>query len=325
MPTGLRVRLSAFLRGWAIPGRVLRVAAPVTVILLGVFIAAQAWGGVAAAFGVGMGVVPMTRPALTLRPLKAAGYAVMCAMAGAVAVGLRAEPLPAAFFLALCCLVVAPVDASSERLMFGLPTAATILVSTGEHLDPAVTAVWMLIGGLVLIALVAVFRLHSPPAVPADSHRVVVHAIAMAVSVGIVTYVSLAFHIPHGYWIALTLTVVLRGVAEETQRRVRQRVAGTVGGVLIALLLVDLLPRWAVLVALACSLMLMTCYATLDDYTKQVIFLTPTIVLMGPPGSASLFVAQRAIATVIAVVLAAGLALAIDQIAARSRPAPVNG
>ena len=59
----------------------------------------------------------------------------------------------------------------------------------------------------------------------------------MAVAVGAVVYLVGAWDIPHGYWMALTLTVVLRPFDDQTRRKSLQRVVGTIGGVVLSLLL----------------------------------------------------------------------------------------
>ena len=275
--------------GWAVPRQVLQVSALVTLVLLVAFVVALRLGGVPAAIGVGMGFVALTRPTLSLPPTRAAAFAVPAAMTGAVAVALRGQPLASAFFVALVCLTVAPAGELHEALMVGLATAVAMLSSAPGTFDPLTTAAWMLVGGLTLLGLALALKLPPAEAKPIPPPLVWRHAVVMAASVGVVVYLVQVLQIPHGYWMAATLTVVLRPVLGETTRAVRERVIGTVAGALLALVLADALPRWAVVAALGACTLLMIAYTTLGEQAKQVVFLTPTAILMAPAGSTRLF------------------------------------
>lgn len=135
----------------------------------------------------------------------------------------------------------------------------------------------------------------------------------MAVAAATVVYAVQYFGIPHGYWIAVTLTVVLRPLPNITRARGRQRVLGTVGGVVLALVLATAFPGWAVTIALAVCMTLMISYALLDDYLRQVVSLTPSVVLLAPAGGAELVALERAVATLIGAFLAGALALFLVQ------------
>jgi hypothetical protein len=58
---------------------------------------------------------------------------------------------------------------------------------------------------------------------------------------------------------------------------------------------------------------LMISYELLDDYLRQVVFLTPSVVLLAPAGGAELVALERAVATLIGAFLAGALALFLVQ------------
>jgi uncharacterized membrane protein YccC len=218
-----------------------------------------------------------------------------------------------ACFVALCCLAAAPANLRREGLLAGLPTMAAVLLTVPGTLDPALTAGWVLLGAVATVALT--FRLPRPPLAAGAPHPGSIwrHAVVMAVATAVVVYLVALLEVPHGYWVALTLTVVLRPGGDQTRLKAWHRIVGTVAGALLALLLVQLLPLWGVVVALAGCAVLVTGYAALGDDARQVVFLTPTVVLLGPPGSHLAYALDRAAATLVGALLAVALALALAR------------
>lgn len=316
--------MTSRLGAWAVPRHVLLVSALAAVVLLAPLIGGYLLAGPTAAIGIGMGYLVSTRTALGLRPAQALGLVVPGAMAGAVAVAVRDQPLAAACFVALCCLLVAPANVLADGLMSGVPTIAAVLVAVPGNFEPAATAGWMLFGGLIMVVLGT--RLGTP-SLPAGlpQQRAWRHAIVMAVSVGVVVYLVALWDLPHGYWIALTLTVVLRAFDDETKRRSWERVLGTIGGVVLAYVLASSLPVEAVAVVLALTLVLALAYATTGDYMRQIAFLTPSVVLLGSAGSTGLVAVERAVATVLGALLAAAVALGLAWWEARRQMVGEDG
>ncbi len=296
---------------WGVPGRSLLLSSVVTVVLIAPIVVAYLVGGTSAALAIGLGLLASLRPAVALRPLPALALAVPAAMAGAVAIGLRGQPLAAACFVALCCLLVAPAGMLQDGLMAGVPTAAAVLVLVPGDLDPGRTAIWMLIGGALVVG-VATRMPRSTPAAGVEQRRAWRHAAVMALSVGAVVYLVALWQVPHGYWVALTLTVVLRPFDDQTMTRAGQRVLGTIAGALLALAAAALLPIWALLLLLVASTVLSVAYAMAQDYTRQVMFMTPAVVLLGSAaGSPGLIASERALATLVGALLAAAIALGL--------------
>lgn len=299
--------------GSSIPPRILLFSAIVTVVLIVPFAAVLWLAGVSAAVGLGMGFLAGTRPAISLTPRSAVALALPIALTGAVAVGLRGQPFAAACFVALCCAMVAPAEIRQQGLLSGIPTVAAVLVSVPGSYDQASTAGWMVVGSLLLVAISMVARFPRGQATGTPAPMAWRHAAVMAASVGSVVYLVQLYQVPHGYWVAVTLTVVLRPLHDLTRTRARQRILGTVGGVILALVLASVLPAWGLAIALALCLMLMISYAMLNDYARQVAFLTPSVVLLAPAGGVGLIAAERAVATLVGTVLAGTLALLLER------------
>ena len=143
----------------------------------------------------------------------------------------------------------------------------------------------MLVGGAIVVGLSAVTRLRKQAEpVGVEPWTAWAHAVAMALVVGVIVLVLGVVDIPHGYWIAMTMTIVLRPYGAETQSVARQRVVGTTLGAVLALGLALVLPAWMGLAVAVALLVLVVANALMGRYAQQVTFLTPFIVLIGAAG-----------------------------------------
>lgn len=302
------VALSA---GWVIPRRTLALALTVSTALLVPLILVLVLVGASAALGLGLGFSSLVLPALKLRPLQASALGVPSALTGVVAAGLQGSALPAAAFVALTCLLVVPATVVDARLLAGIPTAAAVFVAVPLPLEPGQVGSFMILGGALAVALLG--RSPRPEHLePVPPVRAWTHGSVMAVAVGIASFLVIHFGIPHGYWVALTLTVVLRPFQDETWRAAVERVLGTFVGVLLALAVAALLPQWGLLLAMWVSVVLMAAYAAQGDYVKQVAFMTPGAVLIGSGGSPVVIASDRVVMTGLGVLVAAGIALGLS-------------
>lgn len=102
---------------------------------------------------------------------------------------------------------------------------------------------WMMAGSLVTVAIAQILKVDAKAAPGTPPARAWRHGAVMAASVGIVVYLVEHYEVRHGYWVAVTLTVVLRPLAEDPRARANQRILGTVGGVVLALEHTDRLAR----------------------------------------------------------------------------------
>ncbi|HAM45785.1 MAG TPA: hypothetical protein DCM67_12290 [Propionibacteriaceae bacterium] len=294
--------------GWRIPRKALALSVIATLVLGIPAVAGFAISGVTGVIGVFFGALVALRPALGMRPLSALGLSIPGALTAAVAVTVTDQPVAAASFVALCCLLVAPANGISDGLLAAIPSVAAVLVATTTTVSPAAMIGWMLVGSLVAITLG--HWLGPLPMSPGiDSARSWRHAAVMALAVGAVTYVVLAWHIPHGYWVALTLTVVLRPVGDGTRDKAWARVLGTIGGATAAVVVAPWLPPWAIYTLVTCCVLLAVGYAITKDYARQIAFVTPPLVLLdASPETTGL---ERIGTTIAGALLAAVIALAL--------------
>ncbi len=218
---------------WALPRPALKAAAAITAMLLPLIVVVAVWAGATAALALSMGALAGLAPALALPRTQALALALPAAMTGAVAVAVAGQAFPAGCFVALTCLLVAPANVIRNGLLAGIPTSAAVLATYSSGLDPVVTAGLMLAGGLLIVVLFGRFRQPSN-LVGITTRSAAVHAVATASAVGLAVLVVTHFEVPHGYWIPMTITIVLRPYGAETRRVARDRVLGTVGGAVLA-------------------------------------------------------------------------------------------
>lgn len=102
--------------------------------------------------------------------------------------------------------------------------------------------------------------------------------LAVLMILAIAVYVH--WQIPRGYWLALTIVVVLQPDYGSTRQRAAQRIVGTlIGGVLASLLLWLKLPAAILLVAIAATIFAFS-YFLRKNYAIAVFFITLMIVLL---------------------------------------------
>ena len=307
---------SAHAGTWRVPRPVLLGSLKIALILMAPLVIVYASAGGVAALAVAMGYTGSLTPALTLRPTYSLALALPAAMTGVVAAGIAGQALAAACFVALACLLVAPANIVQNGLLSGIPTIAAVYACLRPP-GSGPGGCWMLVGGAIVVGVSALTRRSkSADPVGVDPWTAWAHAIAMAGVVGVIVLVLGVVDIPHGYWIAMTMTIVLRPYGTETQSVARQRVVGTTLGTVLALALAVVLPGWAALTVAVALLVLVVANALMGRYSQQVMFLTPFIVLVGSgSGEEAVGVAvQRVAATLLGALLAAGIALALWRV-----------
>lgn len=305
------------LQPWAIPRPVLRLSVLVTLALLIPLVGAYLAAGAGAAMAVSLGYTAALTPARTVPARYAYALTLPAALTGAVAVSVNGDAFAAACFVALACLLIAPANMASNGLMAGLPSVAAVLAAAPLEVDPVQAAAWMLVGGVAVVTLVSRLPHRDDPVAGLDPWSAWVHAAAMAVVVGLVVGLVSAFDIPHGYWVAATMSVVLRPQRHETAIAARQRVVGTTVGAGLALVVALLVPGWIALVLTAAMLVLVVANAALGRQTQQISYHTPLIVLLasGGGGATAGLAVERVLMTALGAAIAAVVALWIARLA----------
>lgn len=299
---------------WSIPGPVRRMALVVTAATLVPTVAAYLLIGPSAALGAFLGFVAGMTPATHLPWRLGMAAVTTTALTATVASALLGEPIPAACFAALACLIAAPGNIWHNNLLAGVPTMAAVYTTLLIDADPLQTLAGMLLGGAAAVALMA--NRPGPGTLDGVAERVAWrHATVMALTVGLAVYWMAVLEEPWGYVLPMTLTLVLRPIGEETQAFALQRVLGTLVGAVLATLLVVILPLWSQAVLQVVLLFLLLAYSLVGRYAWYVVFLTPFVIFLG--GRAQDYTAevgvQRVVATVAAALLAGILALWLDR------------
>ena len=295
---------------WSIPGPALRTALLLTVAIVVPTLAANAIFGFATALAVFLGFVANLTPAARLPWRLGLAAVTTTALAGAVATALLGQPVPAACFAALACLVAAPGNIWHNNLLGAIPTVAAVYTTLLIDADPLETLGGLLVGGAAAVALMA-RRSGTGELAGVPERMAWRHAAAMALTVGVSVYVMSVLEEPWGYVLPMTLTLVLRPFGGETLPMARHRVLGTLVGAVLAAALVAVLPLWSQILVQVCLLFLLLAYSTLGRYALYVVFVTPFVIFLG--GRATAYTAevglQRVLATLAGAVLAGLIAI----------------
>lgn len=178
--------------------------------------------------------------------------------------------------------------------------------------------------------LVGIKRPKAPTVVPLHTARY--FAVALAVPVGVATYIAMTWVTStNAWWLILTLFVVVQPYYAAASHKVVARVAGTLAGTLLAIAVAELLKHQPVIItSVALVLTVAAAWANLTrPYWVFVLFLTPAVVLQvtGGPSAIVTSALDRALYTTVAsvaaiVLLTIGHTLITRK--ARESPASVN-
>jgi hypothetical protein len=257
--------------------------------------------------GVAAAAVVKDERAITLGAMLTAAFGFAAAFNG--------DPLPVAVVVALAGLATIPADEVSAGMFSMLPALAAVIgivpVSGGVGAVFLVAAAGFAYAWLVT----TLAGVDSEPA-PASPVVARVHGIALAAVTALGAWATLTWNIPHGYWFVLTIAVILRPQPHEARQMMHARMAGTMLGAFVALILLYLLPGWLVTLAVVASGLLFFAYLQTRDYLRQTFALTTVLLLLSAAGvkqagiDASL---ERILWTAVAIACAAAIyALARD-------------
>lgn len=131
---------------------------------------------------------------------------------------------------------------------------------------------------------------------------------SMRVSIAVISgyLISILFPFGHSYWILLTIIVILKPAYSLTKQRNRDRLIGTVCGVIIGLLILYLIKNNTLLLIIMIMLMTATYSFIRKRYFIGVLFMTPYIILffhLLNPGSFKAILTDRLVDTAIGSVI----------------------
>jgi hypothetical protein len=282
--------------------------------------AVVAWlvAGLPAAIGVGLGLALGLSAGLLVPPrlsVVIVGLNLVAAAAGLLVIG---SPVGAAVLVGVAGLALGPANRRGVgRAMLLLPLLVTLSATGLLADDPVRSLGGMAVGAAWAIAITA--RLGARRELVALGVREAwTHAVALAATTSIATFVALSVPLPHGYWIVVTLCAVLVPTSAERARATTERVAGTISGALLGIVVGVLLPTALTAVAALGALVLMVAYALVGDGRRKVLWLTVLLVLMlggAAAGSSAVDVAlQRLAWTVVGAVLVGAAAVLVASL-----------
>lgn len=173
-----------------------------------------------------------------------------------------------------------------------------------------------MIAGFLLTQLLA--RIGGSRTEPRPVQRRVVwrQAAALAITAALGAAIALSTGLPHGYWLILTVSFVLRPGPHETRIVAVERSIGTLAGVVTAVAVAIVTPTGVALVIGAIALVGSMTFGLQWDLRMQHAFLTVTVVLVG---SSRLLVeraelaAERLLLTALGALFAVAAALVLER------------
>ena len=188
-------------------------------------------------------------------------------------------------FVGLSAGIGLPTGFLSALLYAGMvPTMVTQVVGMREAL---LTGLFAIFGGT--LGVLVGKRLGTKPEVPGKESWAGYEAVSGALLGGLFvagTSIAVATGLPHGYWVALTLIVVVPPIVQgDDTKRGKERLIGTIGGLLIIIPISLIpLPRWGFyLIGFA---LLVPAFAIMKkNYTYYAFFESAAVVMLVSAGS----------------------------------------
>lgn len=106
------------------------------------------------------------------------------------------------------------------------------------------------------------------------------HALRLAVASAIAIAVYKFFRLEHGYWLIITVLVIVKPIFADTQKRALERVLGSVAGGILAVVIAAFVQNIVVLDVLLILFSALAFSHVRTNYGFYVLFLTPFVVLM---------------------------------------------
>lgn len=106
------------------------------------------------------------------------------------------------------------------------------------------------------------------------------HALRLGVASALAIAVYKLFRVEHGYWLIITVLVIVKPVFADTRKRALERVLGSVAGGILAVIIAALIQNIAVLDILLILFSILAFSHVRTNYGFYVLFLTPFVVLM---------------------------------------------
>ncbi|PCC24776.1 hypothetical protein CIK75_11420 [Glutamicibacter sp. BW78] len=281
--------------------------------LVSVLAGTSASMGFGMAVGLGMAVTPVSRPR------QIAALIVVGAVLGALASWAGATPWAIAALMFFSAVLFAIANQRSAGLLSLAPIMVILFGPGPIDLSWWSAALWILGGGLVGFFITRLLKFQAPT-LPVDRRSAWEHGLAVGILCAGVMFWSLTYHVPHGYWIAVTVLMALRPLADQRRETLNGRLIGTFLGAIIALLAVLFLPLWAAVVVAVLCLFTLVWYTMGGAYLMQALSLTPMLLIFASLGDVDRgfeLTIERVVFTVVGIAAAVLVALLLRRWASR--------
>ncbi len=299
------------------PARAMQ-AALLVVVPVSVACALGGWlSGPLAVAGIALGVTGAVQAAVSDAGLRWQVIVVaILALLGAAGVWLADRPLLLALVVLGAGIAEWPANRHSAGMAVMWPALPPLAASTGVQ-DAWGFALWLAVGGAVIVGLAAA-ALATPRPVPGVPAAMAArHAVATGVAAGLASYGTSVLELSHGYWLVLTLALVLRPQRGESSNEAVDRVVGTLLGVVVGVGVVVLLPLVVSLILVVAFLVLTVGWALAGNRRRQSAFLTPVVLIVGSAGVAGTTVGlawERLLFTAVGAAVAVALAWLLHRL-----------
>ena len=287
----------------------LLVAIMIPSVIVSVLGGVSASMGFGLAMGLGMAVTPVSKPR------QAALLVAVGAALGGLASLAGSTPWAIAVLMFVSAILFATANQRSAGLLSLTPVMVILFGPGPIDLTWWAAVLWILAGGLAGAVITRLLKFQAPT-LPVEKRTAWEHGIAVGLLCAAIMYWALAYNIPHGYWVAVTVVMALRPLANQRRETLNGRLIGTFLGAIIALLAVLFLPIWgAVIVAVIC-LFFLVWYSMGGAYLMQALALTPMLLIFASLGDIEKgfeLTIERVIFTVIGVIVAILLALLLRR------------
>ncbi|MCK0112445.1 FUSC family protein [Ornithinimicrobium sp. F0845] len=289
------------------PRKALVVALIVLGPVLAVAVLAAWWLGLAAAVWVMLGVVAGANVAIARADVPARlGALTVLALAGPLGLLTAQRPWLAALVIALAGLAQAPLNRSSRGLAALAPMLVAFGATSGFPQDPLVALAGTVLGVVTVAATARALGVAKEPE-PVGRLDAVVHAAGMAAGAVAALLAAFALDVAHGYWMVLMLAAVLQPRGHLTRQLARDRLVGTLIGLVVAAAIVLLVPGEIAWLLVVPCLVFTLAWTVAGDIRQSVVWGVPLIVLL----SSSDLVARADVAAERLLLTAAGVLLAV--------------
>jgi hypothetical protein len=261
---------------------------------------------------------------------------VIAGVAGTICTLLNPYPLAGAAFFGIltgACALTSRRGLHSPALM--VPVFASFLLVAPPTVPPLsaiptafVAGAVLLVGGLWGTAITRVLLGHRLPSVDRKKlgpRGATAYGVIMGVVLGVAAWAVLSYAKFHeGAWLLLTLIILLQPSPHDTFTKSMQRLAGTLGGALIAvvLILINVEQTFALVIGGFLIFGALTVrYVLKRPYWEYVTVLTPAVILLSASGVDRVRVAEDRVGfTLIAAAVALLIALGVKAILVRRAP-----